>query len=80
MLNEKFIFDCHICGSKYQHGPHICQGHRLELYGDIICCDTCWKGNWDGWNQDRELTLLNHLKAKGLPIPPRNSKGFLPRH
>ena len=80
MSEEQFMFKCDVCGTMYQHGPHKYKGHRLELYGDIFCCDTCWQGNWDGWAPHREKTLLDHLKQKNLPVPERNAKGWLPRN
>lgn len=80
MTKKKIMFSCDVCGNPYQHGPHYYESHKLELYGDIFCCDSCWKGNWDGWAPNHEEILLNHLKEKGLPIPKRNEKGWLPRN
>ncbi|MFO8008329.1 MAG: hypothetical protein R6V05_11415 [Candidatus Brocadiia bacterium] len=77
---DKFIFTCDLCGSKFQHGLHRYEGHRLDLYGDLWCCSFCWEGNWDGWNAHYEGFLIAHLKKKGLPIPERNEKGWLPRN
>lgn len=80
MLKKKFMFSCDICGDQYQHGPNLYEGHRLELYGDIFCCDICWQGNWDGWAPHHEAVILKNLKEKKLPIPARNEQGFLPRN
>lgn len=79
MNKEKFIFKCDVRGRAYQHGPGRHEGHRLELYGRIFCCDLCWQGNWDGWAPQDEHVLLEHLKQKNLPVPERNAKGWLPR-
>jgi len=79
MTKKKFMFSCDVCGKQYQHGPHRHEGHRLELYGGIFCCDSCWEGNWDGWAPHCEQVLLKHLKEKGIPEPKRNKKGWLPR-
>jgi hypothetical protein len=79
MTEEKFMFKCDVCGMSYQHGPHRYEGRRLQLYRDIFCCDSCWRGNWDGWAPHYEKALLAHLKQKGLPVPERNAKGWLPR-
>ena len=76
---EPIIQACDVCGVKYQHGPHRYEGHWLSLYG-IMCCDSCWKGNWDGWTPHYEDKLLEHAKRNGLPVPPRNEKGRLPRN
>lgn len=79
MTKEKFMFRCGVCGKKYQHGLHRYEGHKLDLYGGIFCCDLCWEFNWDGWAPHHERVLLKHLKEKGLPVPERNAKGWLPR-
>lgn len=79
MNKEKFIFKCDVCGRPYQHGSGRYEGHRLELYGGVFCCDSCWQGNWDGWTPQNEHVLLEHLKQKNLPVPERNAKGWLPR-
>jgi hypothetical protein len=34
------MFKCDVCGDEYQHGSSRYEGHKLELYGDIFCCDT----------------------------------------
>lgn len=76
---EKIMFNCDVCGTTYQHGPHRYQGHKLNLYGDLFVCDSCWQVNHDGWAPHYEKVLLAHLQKEGLPVPQRNAKGFLPR-
>lgn len=78
MSEEKVMLACDMCGKNYQHGPHQYEGHNIPLYG-ISVCESCWRGNWDGWAPHLEDQLLSHLKKNGLPIPPRNSKGWFPR-
>jgi hypothetical protein len=72
VTEEKFLFQCSVCSNRYQHGPHRYEGHALKLYGNIFCCDDCWRTNHDG-------ILLDVLKQKGLPVPTRNAAGLLPR-
>jgi hypothetical protein len=79
-VNGKTMMNCDLCGNAYQHGQGTYLGHKLELYGDLSCCDVCWRGNWDGWTIDYERKLLAHLKSQNLPIPVRNQKGWLPRN
>jgi hypothetical protein len=79
MQKDKFVFNCDVCGSAYQYGPHRYEGHGLKLYGEIFCCGTCWEANWDGWAPHYEKVLVAHLERQGLPIPTRNSQGLLPR-
>lgn len=71
------MFSCDVCG---KHGPHRYEGHKLTLYGGIFCCDSCWASNWDGWAPHYEGVLTKHLKEKGVPVPKRNEKGWLPRN
>ncbi len=80
MTKEKFMFKCDVCGQQYQNGSHRYEGHRLKLYGDICCCDSCWNNNWDGWAPHYEPILLEHLKQNGLLVPERNAKERLPRN
>ena len=79
MTNEKITFDCYTCGNTYQHGPHRYEGHKLQRYGGVMVCDTCWQGNHDGWNPHFERILLGILEENELPVPNRNELGFLPR-
>jgi len=79
MSKFKIMLKCDLCGQQYQHGLHRYEGHPLKLYPGLSCCDSCWQANWDGWNPQCEKILLEHLKMKGMPVPPRNSKGLLPR-
>lgn len=78
VTEQKILCKCEVCGRQYQHGPQRYEGHYLELYG-ILCCDSCWVANWDGWAPHYEAVLLGHLRAKNLPAPMRNEKGLLPR-
>jgi hypothetical protein len=63
---------------KCQLGEGVYEGHEVASY-KIFVCDTCYSSNWDGWAPYYEEFILTHLKEKGLPIPDRNEKGWLPR-
>ena len=78
MAEPKVLYTCDACGSQYQFGPHIYDGKHIDAYG-INVCSGCYQGNWDGWAPHFEEAVTRHLRAKGLPIPPRNAKGWLPR-
>lgn len=77
--NDHIYIPCSICGKDERYGPDLYKGHHLHLYGGVFCCDNCWKGNWDGWGPLHEHKLLKILESENLPIPDRNSKGWLPR-
>jgi hypothetical protein len=53
-------------------------GTHIQAYG-ITVCRGCYDGNWDGWAPQFEEAVTRHLIAKGLPLPKRNAKGWLPR-
>lgn len=80
MNDFKVILNCDVCGMPYQHGPHRYEGYKLAIYGDIACCDSCWRGNSDGWAPHYESVLLAHLKRQKLPVPVRNKDSRLPRN
>jgi hypothetical protein len=69
---------CEVCTSSFQFGPHLYDGKHIPAYG-ISVCSGCYAGNWDGWAPQFEEAVTVHLRAKGLPIPKRNAKGWLPR-
>ncbi|MCL1127986.1 hypothetical protein [Shewanella surugensis] len=79
MSNEKFMYNCFLCRDSFQFGPGLYDGKTIPLYGGITVCMGCYKWNWDGWNPEHEDKLISHLNEKGLPIPERNEKGWLPR-
>jgi len=78
MSDYKIMQKCELCSDEYQHGPHIYEGKRSKSF-DLWVCTKCWEGNWDGWHPSNEEFLISHLKKKGLPVPPLNSNGLLPR-
>ena len=73
------VFTCDVCGSKYEDRPHYHPTHRLHLYGNISCCDSCWNSNGDGWSHQYDAILIGHLDRQGISHPKRNTRGFLPR-
>ena len=75
---DGLLFPCELCHRNFQNGPQRYDGHGSQRYS-VFVCDSCWEGNWDGWNPMHERFLLARLKEKGLPIPERNEKGWLPR-
>ena len=79
MKTDLNIKNCDVCNSPYYYGPGRYEAHRLQLYGGIMCCNSCWRSNEDGWGPIHEPALLKHLAHKGLPEPIRNTKGWLPR-
>jgi len=78
MAKEKFMSRCFLCGREYQMGPHKYDGKYIPRY-EMSVCMSCYEGNWDGWSPGCEEIIIAHLKQKGLPIPERNVKGWLPR-
>ncbi len=54
------------------------EGKHISRF-KIEVCSACYDSNWDGWAPSYEEKLIKHLKDKGLPVPDRNTKGWLPR-
>ena len=68
---------CDVCGELHYQGKGCYPLQKVSGY-EMFCCQTCLKGNWDGWNRCHEQKILEHLKAKGIKPPRRNEKGYLP--
>lgn len=71
-------FNCNLCGSKVQFGPHVYDGTWLGHY-KMLLCRPCHAGNWDGFAPHYEPIIERHLTNEGIPLPKRNSKGWYPR-
>jgi len=69
---------CFVCGQEFQYGPRRYAGKFIPRY-QILACEVCYGAAWDGWGPGAEAKILTHLEAKGIPVPPRNDKGWLPR-
>jgi hypothetical protein len=69
---------CEVCGSQFQYGAHVYDGKHVRAYG-ITVCRRCYDANWDGWGPFAEPAVLRKASENGLPLPPRNAKGWLPR-
>jgi hypothetical protein len=77
-MADKFMVACGICGAQFQFGPHRYDGRHISTY-KLTVCGSCYDANWDGWAPHWEPILIKHLNTNGIPIPSRNSKGWLPR-
>ena len=75
--NMKDLYPCPVCGGSYHFGSGRYEGFSLDAY-DMHVCDLCEVGNHDGWAPHHEAKILEHLKAKHLPVPARLPNGMLP--
>lgn len=79
VINMIDLYPCALCHNQYRDGPHVHEGVVLKSYGGIVVCQSCWEYNYDGWAPHRAKKLIELMEQKGLPLPQRNSEGFLPR-
>lgn len=54
-------------------------GCVLHEYGDLVSCPDCLAGNHDGWGPHDEKVIIKRCKERGIPLPPRNEKEWLPQ-
>ena len=78
MDSATVIEHCDLCGEEFQHSPAAGRGTYVPSY-QVMACDRCYAANRNGWAPHLEETVTRNLKAKGLRIPDRNSRGLLPR-
>ncbi len=67
-----------ICNNEIKIGPPVKEGEYISRY-QITVCRSCYESNWDGWELGREKILLKHLEDNDIPIPNRDTEGWLPR-
>ena len=77
-MDHKIMFECDLCGSPYQMGPHVYEGSQLSHY-QMWLCKRCYTMNWDGISPLFEPAFERHLESKGIGLPQRNGKGWYPR-
>lgn len=78
MRDFKLMCRCDLCGSEFQMGRHVYAGKVIPTY-EITVCMGCYQANHDGWGPALEERVIAKLREKGLPIPQRNERGWLPR-
>lgn len=78
MTNLRIMEKCFCCRRSFQMGPGRYDGKFIPAY-QILVCQNCYDGNWDGWAPVFEERILKHLNEESIAEPSRNSKGFLPR-
>jgi hypothetical protein len=77
MTDNDHYEKCFFCNLSFKFGNHKYYGEYLPNY-QLYICGSCLRGNWDGLNPRLEDKFEEHLKAKNLPIPERNDKGWYP--
>lgn len=77
MTEDKKTHQCFTCDKMFQFEEHKYEGKWIQRY-QIEVCMSCWKGNQDGWCDERAKKIINHLNEKSISIPPMNAKGWLP--
>lgn len=70
--------NCFCCGQSFAFGTNAYHGRYVPQYR-ISVCSVCYQANWDGWAPHLESRIREHADAEGLVLPPRNTKGWLPR-
>jgi hypothetical protein len=74
----KTAVHCPLCNITIPPGPNG-YGMKYARGYDLWVCRSCWSLALDGWPPRHEPFLLQHLAARGLPVPARNAIGRMPR-
>jgi len=75
MEGEKIIYDCFLCHLPFQFGPHVYNGKYIAPW-DMMVCDACYRGNWDGIVPQVRPHLVPYLQSKGVEIR-YNANGWI---
>jgi hypothetical protein len=71
----KHMYECFMCGSDFQFGPHVYGGRAIGAW-NISVCQSCYSSNHDGIVREQHPKLMAHLKEQGLGIQ-LNNRGWL---
>jgi hypothetical protein len=75
MVDDKVCYDCFLCKRPFQFGDHVYKGRHIAAW-DVEICDGCLSSNWDGIVPDTHPDLIEHLKAKEIPVT-LNPRGWI---
>jgi hypothetical protein len=64
MEGEKIIYDCFLYSFPFQFGPHVYNGKRIAAW-DVMVCDGCYRGNWDGIVPQSRPHLVPYFTIEG---------------
>jgi hypothetical protein len=62
-----FLSECFLCRQRFRGAPHRYEARRVQAW-DILVCDVCYRGNWDGIIPGRFPHLEEYLRARGIEI------------
>ena len=75
MKDEAPMAECFLCKRAFQFGEHIYAGKRIPAW-DIMVCDSCYKGNWDGIVPGTRPHLVPYLQSRGIKVT-YNASGWI---
>jgi hypothetical protein len=71
----KFMYDCLLCGTPFQFGPHRYDGKPVKAW-DMMVCNGRISANYDGVVPTNHPHLIAHLEARGVKIT-LNAEGWI---
>lgn len=63
----KLMYDCALCESPFQFGPHLYQGQPVNAW-NIMLCKNCIKDNRDGVVPSAHPELIRYIKGQGIEL------------
>jgi hypothetical protein len=66
---------CFICSRRFQFGEGVYNGRHVSAW-DVMICDGCDRGNWDGIVPQTRPHVIPSLQSRGIDTT-LNSKGWL---
>lgn len=77
MLSDpKFFYDCDLCRTPFQFGPHIYAGRPIPKWGKVMICSRCESSNWDGIVPQSHPHFMALLEQRGVVVT-LNESGWL---
>lgn len=61
-------YDCCVCETPFQFGPHVYAGRRIPGWDDLMICRECEHANHDGVVPGTHSLLIARLESLGIKV------------
>jgi hypothetical protein len=58
---------CFLCKKPFEFGAD--HGRKIPVW-NIMVCNACYQGNWDGIAPEAHPDLMSYLKSQGIEVSP----------
>jgi hypothetical protein len=65
MPEQKHFETCFLCKKSFEFGSDVYRGRQIPVW-NIMVCNDCREGNWDGIAPETHPDLISYLKSRNI--------------